>query len=119
MLAQLARDVAVVRECVELAASAAYEDVPGAWLEIASAKVVAGRAARTVSGHAHQVHGAIGVTKEYPLSIFTRRLWSWRGEFGTEADWSYRIGEAAWQSPESVWGLVTSGRLPVVSVRTA
>jgi acyl-CoA dehydrogenase len=119
MLAQIARDVAVTRSVVELAVSAAAESVTGGWLEIASAKVVAGRAARTVSAHAHQVHGAIGITKEYSLSALTRRLWSWREEFGTESEWSQRIGQEAWLSPEGVWGLITGGRLPLESARTA
>jgi acyl-CoA dehydrogenase len=119
MLAQIARDVAVTRSVVELAVSAASENVTGGWLEIASAKVVAGRAARTVSAHAHQVHGAIGITKEYSLSALTRRLWSWREEFGTESEWSQRIGQEACRSPEGVWGLITGGRLPLESARTA
>jgi acyl-CoA dehydrogenase len=119
LLAQLARDVALTRAVVELAASAAMDDVTGAWLEIASAKVVAGRAARTVSAQVHQVHGAIGVTKEYSLSVLTRRLWSWRDEFGTEAEWSRRVGEEAWRASGGVWGLVTSGRIPLASAQTA
>jgi acyl-CoA dehydrogenase len=117
MLAQIARDVALARSVVELAVSAASEDLRGAWLEIASAKVVAGRAAHTASAHAHQVHGAIGITKEYSLSALTRRLWSWREEFGTEAEWSQRIGEAS-RPPSGVWGLITSGRLPLELART-
>jgi acyl-CoA dehydrogenase len=119
MLAQIARDVAVTRAAVELAASAASEDLPGAWLEIASAKIVAGRAARTVSAQAHQVHGAIGITKEYSLSAHTRRLWSWREEFGTETTWSVRIGEEARRAPGGTWGTITASRLPLETARTA
>jgi alkylation response protein AidB-like acyl-CoA dehydrogenase len=119
MLAQIARDVAVTRSVVELAVSAAAEDVTGGWLEIASAKVLAGRAARTVSAQAHQVHGAIGITKEYSLSALTRRLWSWREEFGTESEWSRQIGQEGWRAPEGAWGLITSGRLPLRTARTA
>jgi acyl-CoA dehydrogenase len=119
MLAQIARDVAVVRSAVELAVSAAVDGVADAWLEIAAAKVLAGRAAGAVTAQAHQVHGAMGVAKEYHLSILTRRLWCWRDEFGTESEWSLRIGEAAWAAPSGVWELVTAGRLPLDPVRTA
>lgn len=112
-LAQMARDVAVVRAAVELAVSAAAADVRDGWLEIASAKVVAGRAAGSVSAHAHQIHGAIGITKEYRLSVLTRRLLSWREEFGPEGEWSQRIGAAAWRAPDGVWGLVSAGRYPM------
>jgi acyl-CoA dehydrogenase len=111
LVAQIARDVAVTRAAVELAVSAAADDVPGAWLEIASAKVAAGLAAGSVSARAHQVHGAIGTTREYPLTALTRRLWSWRDEFGTEAEWSRRIGEQAWRAKGGVWGLASSARL--------
>jgi acyl-CoA dehydrogenase len=119
MLAQIARDVAVTRAAVELAVAAADEDVEGAWLEIASAKVVAGRAAHFVTARAHQVHGAIGITREYSLAAVTRRLWSWREEYGTETYWSRRIGKQAWLADEGVWGLITSGRLPLDTARTA
>jgi len=119
LLAQLARDVALARAAVDLAVSAAVEDVAGAWLEIACAKVVAGRAAGSVSARAHQVHGAIGVTKEYALSAITRRLWSWRDEFGSETEWARRIGAEAWRTPDGVWGLITAGRLPTSLVATA
>jgi len=43
---------------------------------------------------AHQVHGAIGVTDEYALHHSTLRLWAWRDEFGNEAHWSARLGDA-------------------------
>jgi acyl-CoA dehydrogenase len=119
MLAQLVRDVAVVRATLELAVAAASETgVADAWLEIASAKVVAGQAAGTVCAHAHQIHGAIGVTTEYPLTLFTRRLWSWRDEFGSESAWAARIGEALQQSEDGVWAFATRGRLPAQTACT-
>lgn len=57
-----------------------------------AAKVVTGAAATEVARLAHQVHGAIGVTEEYTLQQLTRRLWSWRDEYGAEAYWAVRIG---------------------------
>jgi acyl-CoA dehydrogenase len=96
LIAQIARDVAVTRAAVDLAVAGVADDPAVAWVEAAAAKVVAGRAAWDVSMRAHQVHGAIGITKEYPLSTLTRRLWSWRDEFGSAAEWSRRIGAEAW-----------------------
>jgi acyl-CoA dehydrogenase len=113
LIAQIARDVAVTRAAVDLAVVAVTDDPGAAWLEVAAAKVVAGQAARGVAARAHQVHGAIGVTKEYPLSMLTRRLWSWRNEFGSEAEWSQRIGAEAWQTDGGPWALATSGRMAV------
>jgi acyl-CoA dehydrogenase len=63
--------------------------------EIAAAKVLAGRAAVAAGRAAHQVLGARGVTLEHPLSLETRRLWSWRSEYGGERYWSKRLGTAA------------------------
>jgi acyl-CoA dehydrogenase len=63
--------------------------------EIAAAKLLAGRAAVTAGRAAHQVLGARGVTLEHPLSLETRRLWSWRSEYGDDRYWSERLGCAA------------------------
>jgi acyl-CoA dehydrogenase len=59
---------------------------------IAIAKTRVGEAATLASEIAHQVHGAIGFTKEYSLQLSTRRLWSWRDEFGGETEWAARVG---------------------------
>lgn len=63
--------------------------------EIATAKLLAGRAAIAAARAAHQVHGARGVTREHPLGLQTRRLWSWRSEYGGEREWAARLGAAA------------------------
>jgi len=63
--------------------------------EIASAKLLANRAALTAGRAAHQVLGARGVTLEHPLSQHTKRLWAWRDEDGGEQCWSTRLGSAA------------------------
>jgi acyl-CoA dehydrogenase len=59
---------------------------------VAIAKTRVGDAATLASEIAHQVHGAIGFTKEYSLQLSTRRLWSWRDEFGGEAEWAAKVG---------------------------
>ncbi|MEZ2410710.1 acyl-CoA dehydrogenase family protein [Bosea sp. RCC_152_1] len=61
----------------------------------AAAKIRAGEAAGIGAAIAHQVHGAIGFSQEHELHLFTRRLWSWRDEFGGEAEWSRFLGERA------------------------
>jgi acyl-CoA dehydrogenase len=77
-----------------IAAETAVESAPGddAFEAIASAKVRAGQAARQIASLGHQVHGAIGFTQEYPLNLWTRRLWAWREEYGNEAHWAARLG---------------------------
>jgi acyl-CoA dehydrogenase len=59
---------------------------------IAIAKARVGEAAGHVSAICHQVHGAMGFTQEHPLHFVTRRLWSWRDEFGGESYWQEWIG---------------------------
>src|SRR5258708_24588982 len=63
--------------------------------EIAAAKLLANRAALTATRAAHQAHGAMGMTREYPLHHLSRRLWSWRSEYGDDRFWSARLGTAA------------------------
>jgi acyl-CoA dehydrogenase len=74
----------------------------------AIAKVRAGDAATAATNIAHQVHGAIGITKEHSLHFATRRLWSWRAEFGADATWAARLGrESARVGSEAYWPSVT------------
>jgi alkylation response protein AidB-like acyl-CoA dehydrogenase len=57
---------------------------------------------------AHQLHGAIGFTVEHELHLFTRRLWSWRDEFGTESEWSARLGDQLIrEGADAVWMALT------------
>ncbi len=79
-----------------------------AFFQIASAKSRVGEAAGIGSAIAHQVHGAMGFTQEYPLHHFTRRLWAWRDEFGSEAEWDQWIGElvATELEGEKLWQFI-------------
>jgi acyl-CoA dehydrogenase len=65
-----------------------------ATFEVCAAKTLANESARTAVRAAHQAHGAIGMTQEYPLHRYTRRLTAWRQEFGTEAQLAERLGAA-------------------------
>ena len=77
--------------------------------EIATAKLRAGEAAGTGAAIAHQVHGAMGFTYEHSLHHATRRLWSWRDEFGTENEWAVRLGKlVARQGADALWPMVTA-----------
>lgn len=75
----------------------------------AVAKLRAGEAAGAAASIAHQVHGAIGITKEHSLHFATRRLWSWRAEFGSEAYWAERLGRTACAAgAQAYWPSVTA-----------
>ncbi|GAA0636152.1 acyl-CoA dehydrogenase family protein [Sporichthya brevicatena] len=73
------------------AAARALERGSGTF-EIGAAKVLADRAAGVATAAAHQTHGAIGMTYEHHLQHLTRRLWSWRQEYGRAREWSSRLG---------------------------
>jgi acyl-CoA dehydrogenase len=90
LLVRLAEQAACADTATRVAVLASH-DGP-AEFESVVAKAVASDAAGIVAATAHQVHGAIGMTQEYPLHLFTTRLWSWRDEFGSEDSWARELG---------------------------
>ena len=92
-LAVLAAEVGAARMAASVAALAA--PAGSTRFDVAVAKVRAGEAATRAPAIAHQVHGAIGFTYEHSLHFATRRLWSWRGDFGAATGWARELGEAA------------------------
>jgi acyl-CoA dehydrogenase len=79
-------------------------------LAVAVAKGRCGEAAGEVAAVCHQVHGAMGFTQEHPLHFATRRLWSWRDEFGGEAEWYARIGRLVCaRGGDALWPLLVGG----------
>jgi acyl-CoA dehydrogenase len=80
-----------------------------AFLEAASAKIRSAEAAAEGAAIAHQVHGAIGFTKEHVLHRFTLRLLSWRDDFGNESYWAAALGNLiAKREANSFWPLIAS-----------
>jgi acyl-CoA dehydrogenase len=76
---------------------------------VAVAKARVGEAAGKVAEIAHQVHGAIGFTHEHRLHHLTRRLWSWRDEFGVESEWQRELGRiAASRGGDGLWQLLSA-----------
>ena len=51
-------------------------------LHAALAKARTSAAVPRVAAVAHAVHGAMGITAEYPLHLWMRRLHEWRLDFG-------------------------------------
>jgi acyl-CoA dehydrogenase len=106
---ELARAAGEVAAAVAAAMSAAGAfDRDGAFLPVACAKIRTAQAAREVSLIAHQVHGAIGVTQEYPLHHATLRLMAWREEYGHEGEWAIELGRGVQKDgPHALWPSVT------------
>lgn len=89
-LAHLAEEVVAARA----AAALAFRGMQFAAVPAAIAKARASEAAAEAQAILHQVHGAIGMTAEYDLGVYTRRLQEARLAFGSESHWAARIGAA-------------------------
>jgi len=108
-LAGMAGEIERARAAAELAVAAAAEhgfDSPHTDYAVTVAKVAVGRAVEPVTSVAHQLHGAIGVTSEHPLWLFTLRAQSWIGDYGTTAHFARRLGRLV-LGAEDPWDLVT------------
>lgn len=106
MLAQLAGQVAAASAAADAAVEASV--LAPEEFAVAVAKARAGEAAGKGAEIAHQVHGAMGYTREHNLHYSTRRLWAWRDEFGNESYWQIRLGRmVAAQGPEALWPRLT------------
>ena len=74
---------------------------------VASARVTAAGMATLVARTAHQLHGAVGTTLEYPLHRHTRNLWAWRDADESERALSGRLGTMALAVDENtLWNQV-------------
>src|SRR5699024_10006445 len=70
------------------------------YLGAAVGKCRCSEAAVPVADIGHAVHGAIGVTEEYDLQLYTRRLRECRMVAGTEPYWVSRIGDRLFRHRE-------------------
>jgi alkylation response protein AidB-like acyl-CoA dehydrogenase len=112
-LARLAGEVAAASTAATSAADAIANAAsladPGVYLEAASARIRSAEAATEGSAIAHQVHGAIGYTKEHILHRFTMRMLAWRDDFGNESQWAVELGNRiAAAGADELWPLVAS-----------
>lgn len=113
-IAERAQTTVIAVEC-----AAGNADPDPALFDVAAAKVVAGESAGIAAAAAHQAHGAIGMTKEYELGQLSRRVWSWRDEFGSESRWSLVLGaHVVAAGADELWPRVSLGRHAGADART-
>jgi acyl-CoA dehydrogenase len=111
-LARLAGEAAAAAAAAGSAADAiahasAFDEA--IFLEAASAKIRCAEAAQEGAAIAHQVHGAIGISREHILHRYTLRLLSWRDDFGNESHWAVKLGKlVAARGADELWPLVAS-----------
>jgi alkylation response protein AidB-like acyl-CoA dehydrogenase len=88
------QQVAVMAEEVAAATLAAHIGLAGPGFapeRSAVAKLRANEAAELVTAIATQLHGAIGVTADHDLSLYTAALIRWQRSHGTAAHWAERL----------------------------
>ncbi len=91
------QQLAVLAEQVlstQVAARSAFTGSAFDPIRVAAAKCRANEAATQVCNIAHAIHGAIGVTAEFDLQLYTRRIKQWQLAFGSESYWGARLGQA-------------------------
>lgn len=113
MLAELASCVAATIASAEAASRDADEGglAGGGSFSIAAAKTQASDFAQRIAAISHQSMGAMGFTHEHILHHYTRRLWVWRRDFGSESFWGEKIGAAvAKAGPQALWPSLTSSK---------
>lgn len=90
------QQLAIMAEQVVMARTAAQigfaNGIPPQLRAAAIAKQIAGNAAGQVAAIAHAVHGAIGISEEYDLQLYTRRLHEWLLADGSEGYWASLLG---------------------------
>jgi acyl-CoA dehydrogenase len=108
MLAVLAGHVAASSAAADAAVEASSRAPDEFAVSVAKSRV--GEAAGKGAEIAHQVHGAMGYTRAHNLHYSTRRLWSWRDEFGNESHWSCQLGRAVMTAgADALWPTITAG----------
>ncbi|VVO03629.1 acyl-CoA dehydrogenase [Pseudomonas fluorescens] len=88
----LAEEVAATRMAAQLALRDAIWPTA---IASAVAKARSSAAAVRICTIAHAVMGAIGISEEFDLQLFTRRLYEWRADYGSESAWHTFIGQSA------------------------
>ncbi|MEE3752949.1 acyl-CoA dehydrogenase family protein [Mycobacterium intracellulare] len=111
LISDIAAETALARAATEAALHAgviSQWSAPHLEFLVAAARSCAGHAASVAVRDAHQVHGAIGTTREHRLHEFTRAALAWRSEFGSVRYWDERITDAAMHaSAGALWELIT------------
>ena len=108
-LAVMAEDMVAARIAAHIGGAGSF---PPALAAAATAKSVASSAAARVAAIAHAVHGAIGISEEYDLQLYTRRLQAWRLADGSESYWNRLLGAERLAAPSGSVDFVRTALAP-------
>ena len=109
-LAVMAEHVAAARMAAEIGCAGAGP-LP-APLRAALAKARTSEAAALVAPMAHAIHGAIGITAELDLQLYTRRLHEGRADYGAEGHWNRVVGRALLDSGAGALDFMRGALIP-------
>lgn len=110
LIADVASEAALARAATEAALTTAVGSdwaAPNLRFRVATARSCVGHASSVVVRNAHQIHGAIGTTREHRLHEFTRAALAWRSEFGSVRYWDEQVSDAILAPGADMWGLIT------------
>jgi acyl-CoA dehydrogenase len=116
-LAIATEEAALATVAADIALSAVIAeglDAPRVGAMIDAAVVVTGESVSRVHEVVHQVHGAIGFTRDYPLHRFTTSMVRWRDELGSELASAERLGDAVMRAG-GLWQAVTDLATPAAA----
>jgi acyl-CoA dehydrogenase len=111
LVSDIAAEAALARATTEAALTVGVTSewsAPDLDFLVAVARSCTGHATSVVVRNAHQVHGAIGTTREHQLHEFTRAALAWRSEYGSMRYWDEQVTDSALHaSAGGLWGLIT------------
>lgn len=106
MLAELADHMLASAGMTEAAAESVSETL------VAAARSRLGDASDAAVAIGHQVHGALGFSREYALNHRTRRLMAWRDDYGSVLEWRRMLAaDFIGCSRDSFWPAVSDAGL--------
>lgn len=112
LVADIAAEAALARAATDGAlAQAIRTDWSSDGMEflVAVARSCVGHAVSVGVRNAHQVHGAIGTTREHRLHEFTAAVLAWRSEYGSVQFWDDKLTDFATAARAAgLWGLITT-----------
>jgi acyl-CoA dehydrogenase len=112
LLADAAAETALAQAATQAALTGVAEpslDAADVRRAVTVAKSCTSHAAGVVSRNTHQVLGAIGTTTEHSLHLYSRRLLSWRDEYGTRDHCDRILAEQVLDSANGdVWSFIVA-----------
>ena len=113
LVVDIAAETVLARAAVDHAVADAVDtDLTGplSGFRVAVARSVVSQALAVAVANAHQVHGAIGTTREHTLHRLTLPALQWRGEFGSAGFWEGLLADVAVAGGmDGAWPLIVEG----------